>query len=207
MNKIIVRASYESCLNMTARLSAYATSTPFVDALEVNQRQDILATDDLINFCIHARRLIDNVGLVDFAMQLIIRASDNTTLSLWKVIGCLIHHDDLLIIRSQTHMRMLLELLQTTSNEDFWERVTDDLHKKSYSEAISPHIIFKSDKIPYKMICLTDFMQLFSERVIPAVIKKAYDNNLCLIDSPLKDIDTERIPSHFLPEGFEPHAL
>lgn len=61
MNKTLARVSYESCLGITARLAAYATCIPFLGATEVNQRQDFLAETDLIEFCIHARRLLENV--------------------------------------------------------------------------------------------------------------------------------------------------
>lgn len=69
MDKKVVRASYESCLNALARLNAYATSSPSIGITEINARQDILAADDLILFCIHARRLAENMGLKDLLNQ------------------------------------------------------------------------------------------------------------------------------------------
>lgn len=189
MNKKLVRASYEGCLDSTARLAAYATSRPFLDAFEVNDRQDILAADDLVVFCIHARRLIENVEFDNIVKEITIRASDDTHLSLWGVIGGLIHHNDLEILRSQTRIRMLQVRLDSKIGDEFWEKVTPELTKNSYSEPVVPQVIFRSDKIPYKMISLGEFMQIFSEKIIPGVIKKAYESGLDLADGIFKDLD------------------
>jgi hypothetical protein len=38
---------------------------PHIGVTEINVRQGILAADDLISFCIHARRLAENMGSKD----------------------------------------------------------------------------------------------------------------------------------------------
>lgn len=192
MNKKLVRASYEGCLDITARLSAYATSVPFEAALEVNQRQDILATNDLVMFCLQARRLTESTSLRDFVSRITIKASNGTLLPLWKVIGYLIHHDDIEIIRSRTRLRMLKAVLESKTNEERWERIKPELTKKSYSEPVSPLVLFKSDKIPYTQISLVEFVQSFSEKVIPEVIKKAFDSKLYLIDNSFEDLNMSK---------------
>lgn len=189
MNKQVVRSSYEGCLDATARLSAYVTSKPFTDALETNARQDVLAANDLVVFCIHARRLIENVGLKDMLNNKTMEASDKSRISLLKIIGCLIHHDELIIIRDQTRFRMLQATLDGTTGEDFFNRVKDEIKKPSYSEPITPHVLFKSDKIHYTLINLAQFIQIFSEEVILEVIKKANNQGLHLQDDPLRDFD------------------
>lgn len=191
MDKKVVRSSYESCLDATARLSAFATSKPFPDALEVNERQDVLATDDLISFCIHARRLIENTGLKDLLSKTTMETSDRSQISLWKIIGCLIHHDELVIIRSAVRFRMLQETLDGTTGEEFFKKVQHEIKKPQYSEPITPHVLFKSDKIHYTLINLTGFVQIFSEDIILEVVKKAQGEGLYLMDDPLRDLSEE----------------
>lgn len=189
MDKILVRSNYENCLDAAARLCAYATSKPFEGAFEVNGRQDALAINDLIVFSLHARRLVESIGLKDLANQLAIQISGGGSLSLWKIIGYLIHHDDLLIIRSATRLRMLNASIKSQTKDEFWQTVKPDLTKGSYSESIPPLILFKSDKIGYTMISLADFLKRFSEEIILEVIKKAGTNNLILTENPLEDLD------------------
>ncbi len=87
MDKKTIRASYEGCLNSLARLSAYATSKPIL-ITEVNNRQDSMAANDLIEFCIHARRLVDNLDLKNLLYQSKMDTSDKRApLSLGQIIG------------------------------------------------------------------------------------------------------------------------
>lgn len=189
MNKKIVRANYESCLNAIARLSAFATSTPYVDALEVNQRQDILANEDLIVFCIHARRLIESMELREIAHNTQIKTGESKNESLWRVINYIIHHDELEIIRSATRVRMIKALNESKTKKEYWERISTDLNKKSYSEPISPFILVKSQHTEFLSISLAEIIQVFSEMIILEVIKKADSSGLQLIDDPFQDIE------------------
>ena len=189
MNKQVIRSSYESCLDATARLSAYVTSKPFLNAFETNERQDVLAANDLVVFCIHARRLIENVELKDFVNKTTMETSDRSLISLWRIIGCLIHHDELIIIRDQTRFRMLQAALDGAKGEEFFKRVENEMQKPCYSEPLTPHVLFKSDKIHYTLINLVRFIQLFSEDIILEVIQKAQNEGLYLHDDPLRDLD------------------
>lgn len=161
MDKKVVRSSYESCLDATARLAAYATSKPFLKAGEVNGRQDVLASGDLISFCIHARRLIDNVGLYELTNQTMIKCGDKTSLSLWKLLGALIHHNELEILRCATHLRILKIRIDSKTDDEYWEKIMPELFKGSYSEPVSPLVLFKSDQVKMKAIDLAEVLQIF----------------------------------------------
>ncbi|MBL4803924.1 MAG: hypothetical protein JKY71_03590 [Alphaproteobacteria bacterium] len=191
MDKKVVRASYESCLDATARLASYATSKPFSGASEINERQDTLAADDLIAFCIHARRLVENVGLKELLNKTAMETSDRSLISLWKIIGCLIHHDLLMIFRCETRFKMLQASLTGATGEEFFKMVESEIKTPAYSEPIPPHVLFKSDRIHYTLINLVRFMQIFSQDILPAVIDKALDQGLCLLDDPLQDMTEE----------------
>ena len=189
MDKKVVRSSYESFLDATARLAAYATSKPFSEAFEVNERQDILAADDLVVFCVHARRLVENVGLRKLLSQTNVKVSDGSSIALWKVIGCLIHHDLLMIFRCEARFRMLQASLAGVAGDEFFKKIEAEIKTPAYSVPISPQVLFKSDRIHYTMINLAQFLQIFSQDIIPALIKKALDEGLCLLDDPLKDFN------------------
>jgi hypothetical protein len=197
MDKKVVRASYERCLNATARLSAYATSKPIL-ITEVNWRQDILAVDDLSDFCIHARRLIENIGLKNLLYQQSMESSDGQSpLSLGKIIGRLIHHNTLEIIRCGTRFRMLQARVSGVEGDEFFKKVEPEMRKPPFSEPITPHILFQSDRSDgMRLINLVIFLQIFSEKILLEV----HTSNHWLGDDLFKDLDmTEEDVRKLLP--------
>lgn len=186
MDKKVVRASYESCLSATARLSAYATSKPIL-ITEVNERQDILAADDLIDFCIHARRLIDNLNLKDILYQSKIETSDEKEpLSVGHIIGYLIHHEVLVIFRCGVRFRMFEKLLKGETRDEYFKSVEKEIQQMPYSEPVSPHILFQSDRSGgLRMVNLVLFLEAFSENILLEILK----TNYWLYDDLFKDLD------------------
>lgn len=186
MDKKVVRASYESCLNAIARLSAYATCNPIL-INEVNDRQDILAADDLIDFCIHARRLVDNMDLRDILYQAKMETSDaKAPLSLGQIIGYLIHHDVLMIFRCGVRFRMLQKWIKAKARDDFFEDVEAEIQQTAFSEPITPHILFQSDRSDgLRLINLVTFLKTFSDAVLLEILK----SNHWLQDDLFKDLD------------------
>lgn len=188
MDKRTIRASYESCLNSLARLNAYTTSKPLLGATEINVRQDVLARDDLVSFCIHARRLVENIELKDLLSQITITHSNGTLFSLWKIIGYLIHHDELEILRCDTRMRYLQDRMNGKTHTEALKTII--LEKRPpYSEPIPPRIVFKSDKIEQTIMNLETFLRLFSLEVLPAIIDRALEKGLDLKDDLFKDVE------------------
>jgi hypothetical protein len=186
MDKVVVRASYESCLSAIARLSAYATSKPIL-ITEVNDRQDILAADDLIGFCIHARRLIDNMDLRDLLYQTKIETNDNKDqIFLGKIIGYLIHHDVLMFFRCGVRFRMFKKWLEGEDQNEFFKNIENEIQKTPFSEPIIPHILFQSDRSDgMRLINLVTFLEAFSENVLLEILK----SNYWLQDDLFKDFD------------------
>lgn len=188
MDKKVVRASYENCLNGLARLNAYATSNPSIGITEINVRQDILAADDLIFFCIHARRLLENVGCKELSKKIFIDHANGTSFSLWKIIGHLIHHDELEILRCNTRMRYLEDRLNGKTHEEALERIIAE-NKLPYSEPIAPRIVFKADQTEHTIMNLETFLRLFSKEILPEIINHALNQGLDLRDNPLQDLE------------------
>lgn len=186
MDKKVVRESYESCLSAAARLAAYATSKPFLEAVEVNDRQDLLATDDLVVFCIHARRLIKKAGIEDIVKKTTIKTCNGISLSFWKVLGCVIHYEELEISRSESRFAMMKAFIESKTEKEFWEKVTPEVTRRSFTDTIAPHILLKSDESERMFFSLYEFMKIFSEKIIRAVIEKALDEGF-LLDNIFRD--------------------
>jgi hypothetical protein len=186
MDKKLVRASYESCLSATARLSAYATSKPIL-ITEVNERQDILAADDLIDFCIHARRLVDNTDLRDLLYQAKIETNDaKDPLSVGQIIGYLIHHNVLMIFRCGVRFRMFQKWIKGKTRDEFFKNVETEIQQPAFSEPITPHILFQSDRSDgMRLINLVTFLEIFSEKILLEILK----TNHWLQDDLFKDLD------------------
>lgn len=64
-----------------------------------------------------------------------------------------------------------------------------ELFKGSYSEPVSPLVLFKSDQVKMKAIDLAEVLQIFSQKILPEIIKKASNERLYLNDDPFEDID------------------
>ncbi|MGH1397662.1 MAG: hypothetical protein ACRBCT_00415 [Alphaproteobacteria bacterium] len=186
MDKKVVRVSYESSLSAIARLSAYATSNPIL-INEVNERQDILAADDLIDFCIHARRLVDNMDLKDLLYQTKIETNDEKgPLSIGQIIGYLIHHDVLMIFRCGVRFRLFQKWAKGTSREEFFKNVETEIQQTAFSEPITPHILFQSDRSDgLRLINLVTFLEAFSDKILLEILKINY----WLQDDLFKDLD------------------
>src|SRR6266850_2351690 len=60
----IIRHAYEEVLTACARLISFSTGNPPVTDGPISERQETLAVEDLINFVIHARRLIESTGQI-----------------------------------------------------------------------------------------------------------------------------------------------
>ena len=192
MDKKVVRSSYENCLDATARLAAYATSQPIPKAPEVNARQDTLATNDLISFSIHARRLIDNIGLYTAANKIALKCCDGSNMSIWKFFGAIIHHNELVVIRCGTRLRMLKAWVECKSEDEYWNRVIPELVKGTYSEPVAPLVLFKSDKTLRTVVRLDEPLLTFSQKILKMIVREASDHKLYLDDDPFEDIDISK---------------
>lgn len=186
MDKKTIRASYESCLSATARLSAYATAKPIL-ITEVNERQDILAADDFIDFCIHTRRLIENIGARDLLHSTKIETNDGkASISVGQVIGYIIHHDLLIIFRCGVRFRMFQKWLEGETGDEFFKKVKLEMQQAPFSEPITPHVLFQSDRSNgMRLINLVTFLQAFSEKVLLEILK----SNQWHQDDFFKDLD------------------
>jgi hypothetical protein len=58
----VIRHAHEEVPTACARLISFSTGGPSIGDGPIDERQELLAMEDLINFGIHARRLIETTG-------------------------------------------------------------------------------------------------------------------------------------------------
>jgi hypothetical protein len=99
----VIRHAYNNVLSASARLISFATGIPTASRDQlINERQRLLAADDLITFAIHARRLIENTESHEqFRKVFITTTLDGKELQvpITTIINKLIHHKYIKIAR------------------------------------------------------------------------------------------------------------
>jgi hypothetical protein len=106
-----IRHAYEEVLTACARLVSFSTGSPPVTDGPISERQDILAVEDLIQFAIHARRLIEGTGQVTRFNKteiLVPKAPKHPHIRIWRVLNAILHHQTIMIIRNTWSQEMLL---------------------------------------------------------------------------------------------------
>ena len=58
-NKAEILYEYDRAMDRLARLYLFANSAPSEDEIEIQERSERLAKDDLLNFSVHCRRLFE----------------------------------------------------------------------------------------------------------------------------------------------------
>jgi len=91
----IIRHAYENVLTASARLIAFATGYPTnSDEFLINERQRVLATDDLLFFSINARRLMESVyPAIKFKNKYeVIKNGEKAEKTIREITNLIIHH-------------------------------------------------------------------------------------------------------------------
>jgi len=123
----VIRHAYEEVLTACARLISFSTGAPSVGDGPINDRQELLAVEDLISFAIHARRIIEVTGQKSRFRNIEIVFSGPQKpqrLRIWKAITYIIHNLNVEIIRDvwsrEALLRSVLEVITSNiPNENF----------------------------------------------------------------------------------------
>ena len=127
------------------------------------------------------------MGLRDLVYQAKIDANDTKApLSIGQIIGYLIHHDVLMIFRCGVRFRMLQKWIKGKTRDEFFKDVEVEIQQTAFSEPITPHILFQSDRSDgLRLINLVTFLKAFSDAVLLEILK----SNHWLQDDLFKDLD------------------
>jgi hypothetical protein len=157
-----IRSIYEPLLDRCARLTAYAQPSERYVHWPVFERQERLATDDLIVFSLYARRFFHATSLVTLAHNVVIplglvRFSGQET-SMWRVINTIIHNDEVFIFRDLSGIR------------SFYNALRDRIHYRDFlidqnARLMSPQVFVSSDHFIFAFD-LAVLLGIFNERIL-----------------------------------------
>jgi hypothetical protein len=179
LNKDSFRRSYESCLDLAARLSCFSASSLMLNADAVTLRQTDLALDDLVIFALHARRLINDASLYELAIHIEICNDSVKKYSLWEILGIIIHCEKIQIARNEFESKFFFE--DGYAKSLFKENI-EDMMVNPNLKPISPLVQIKSDKSDFILFNLKHFIEIFSERIVPECIGRALAKRIFLED-------------------------
>jgi len=183
-NEKIIRHAYENVLTASARLAAFATCQP-IDSSDslINDRQAILAVDDILIFAINARRLMESTAtLADFAeVKLTVGIFDEVTktptekeLAITRIMNIAVHHKHLDIVRFK---RDMISLRSDADFLDFYKR-----HLAAGRSSYPPLVSLQSDKSGLIVIKLSTLVEFFENRVLVPIIEACDDKGLYLAE-------------------------
>lgn len=170
----IIRHAYEQVVTACARLASFSTGTRTATSGPIDDRQETLAHDDLVDFAIHARRLIENTTKKKRFSCVSIQShhrSDQTPVQVMALINVIVHHEDIEIIRSTLKAHILSGV-----KYDLYELVT--LPNRN----IPPVVIVKSDRRKLFVFKLTDLVEIFQKEMLRPIIDLCAEHDLYLED-------------------------
>jgi hypothetical protein len=176
LDQNIVRHAYENTLTACARLSSFATARPTasIDHL-INDRQRLLATDDLMTFAINARRLIENTLTQKHFNQVKITVAEKKIKiekPIWRIINVLVHHVSLNIARFNHDVVDL-------SDPKNW---TDEIFLHKNTKYFPPIVLVRSDVGKPIVFGLWDFMVMFEAEVLSPIVDACSEAGFYLND-------------------------
>lgn len=181
----LIRPAYEGVLDRMARLASFGTSKPIASNIEIGQRQEAQAVDDLLLFAIYARRLLKctntftlaknvSIGLWKFTgSEAEIRCClTSETISLWKLLGVTVHHELIEIVRYHLQAKILFGCGLSS--------LVEDLLVGETAYHFNPKVIVKSDKSDAMMFDILQIVDQFQNKLLYPVVSACEDEAVYL---------------------------
>ena len=167
----VIKHAYENAISASARLYSFATGeSPKTDG-PIGDQQEILATDDLLVFSIHSRRLIENTISLQRAKHTLVPAAvagSRQYISMTRIINILVHHKKILVVRSEKHLKIHFH---AASLHDL---LHDDDHK------IQALCIVTSDKDSVLIFRIQEMLEIYQEKIVNPIIDLCDEHHLFL---------------------------
>ncbi len=167
----VIRHAYENALTTSARLYSFASGCEPTSDGPIEQRQEVLAGDDLLSFAIHARRLIDSTISMPRANRIEVQAftkDGKVYVPVTRIINILIHHREVAVIRTAQHLRISMGV---STIRDFM--ITDE-------PRIAPMCVAVSDKGKTIVFNIRALVERFQEQIIEPVIELCAEHSIFL---------------------------
>jgi hypothetical protein len=175
----IIRHAYEEVLTACARLISFSTGGPSIGEGPIDERQELLAIEDLISFAIHGRRLIETTGQqsrfnkieIAFPSRPIVlpRGSKLQKMRIWKVITRIIHNQNINIIRD-TWAR---EALYRTMMEVMISNIPNDYF---------PPMVITTSKEGTIVFPVRELIETFQDKILSPIIDLCSEHHFFLED-------------------------
>ncbi len=172
-NKAEIFYEYDRAIDRLARLYSFANSAPSDGETEIQERSERLAKDDLLNFSVHCRRLVDITKAFPLAKavriptcrfekktnSLLERSTQKPGETVWKIINASVHHDIMQIWTSSWDVDTYVFSIEPV-------KVLTTPRKR-----FRPVVILRSDKV--KMICfeLRIFVKKIGEEMFEPLVE------------------------------------
>jgi hypothetical protein len=160
-------------IDRLARLYSYGNSLPPIELDEVIERGERLAKDDLLNFAIHARRLLTIAEAIHLAPKAQVPTykfgeeeskieviKSNSPVDVWRIINTIVHHDRLFFLNSSFAVRIYT--LGKIDEGDFL---------RSNRDSMLPMIVVASDKVKPFSFELKEFVNIFYDGVVSPLVE------------------------------------
>jgi hypothetical protein len=170
----VVKHSYENAITAAARLHSFATGNFSISGGPIQDRQELLATDDMLSLAFHSRRLIDNTMSLKRASQVLVQATVKPGLDyipITRIINVLIHHKEIVSIRSEFDF-----------DRYFGKSIFDRWLNGIEDRKINPICIVTSDKDALIGFRIKEFIEVYHKKIIEPIIDLCDENNLFLTD-------------------------
>jgi hypothetical protein len=165
-----IRHAYENVTTSSARLFSFSTGRAPTSDGPIADQQTLLASDDLVAFAIHGRRLIENTISGKRARHVLVPVATKDAkqyIPITKLINALIHHRDILILRTEQEVRIWSGVRRL---EDFLIA-----NRKS----IKPICFVTSEKESI-MFRIEEMVEVFQEKILEQIINLCAENRLWL---------------------------
>src|SRR5665213_1386665 len=176
--RVMIRHAYNETITLAARLVSFAACPPLPDWDAIEDRQEELATGDLIAFSLYLRRLIETVGIEQElrAMEMpAFEVGGPKRLPIVRVINTVIHHRWIHIVRRKSD----------TMQVDFKDQASYAAWSAARKEGFYPIITVKSDRGSLIAFRVDLMIGAVNDQILDRVIEYC-DERLLFLEDPLK---------------------
>ncbi len=179
----LVKHAFESVVSRGARLASYASAKGLKGGIDIYEKQDVLALDDLLVFSIHARRLIETAHKSNVAKAakitlwgIDVRGTSvevftrQNPISFWKLVNSIIHSVHIEMIRNTTEAAIVYG---GVNRDDPYALIKG-------MRNIKTKCLIISDRKEKFIVDLKQMIEVFANDVLDEVIEHWEDKNLYL---------------------------
>ena len=176
----LIKHAYEQVVTAAARLASFATGRPTASFGPISERQEMLVLDDLAHFAYHGRRLISLTGTQNKFRSIVIPGPPEikNDLILTKILNIIIHHEDIIIVRTKLHAELIKCKAEGGSEEEMMNIL---MRYKNPSNYLIPVIVsVQSDHSDVTSFRLENLINVFESKILKDIINACSERKIYL---------------------------